>query len=276
MHNYLSIAAVFLALALTTPAQAQLKADESAKDSATGLSVSTNYDYTTGSYGTAYQLPATTWSVGILWDINDNWSLDIDLPYLRQTSPAVTSNATVRVVRVGGKLVAVRGMAPSTNLQNISGQGDVTALLTRSFDAGTGPVWSLGAKVKFATASAANGLGTGKNDLSLQAGVIDDFGAWTLGATAGYTIVGRVEGLGLRNAAYLDLDSYYKMDERWSWGANMSVAQALVEGSSAPLSVSTSINYTLGKKSYLSVHVLRGLSDASPKWGAGLGLNLGF
>ncbi len=276
MINHLIFITTVAAMAVVTPAQAQLKINDDAKDNATGLSVSTNYDFTTGTYGTAYKLPSTTFSVGILWDLAENWSLDIDLPYLRQTSPVVVGNTTVRIVRIGGKLLAVKSTNLVTTLQSKSGQGDVTTLLTRSFDTGAGPVWSVGAKVKLATASAADGLGTGKNDVSLQTGVINDFGAWTVGATAGYTLVGSVTGLQLRNTAYLDVDTSYKMNEHWSLGASLSMSQAPVADSAAPISASVSANYKIGKKSYLTINMLRGFSDGSPKWGAGLGVNIGF
>ena len=276
MRNYLNMVSIFAALVLAIPAQAQPKMKDDAKDSGTGLSISTNYDFTTGTYGTAYQLPSTTLSVGVLWDINENWSLDIDLPYSRQTSPVVVGSTTVRVVKIGGKLLAVKSTNLATTLQSKSGQGDITTLLTRSFDTGAGPVWSVGAKVKLATASAADSLGTGKNDLSIQTGVINDFGALTVGATAGYTLVGRVSGLQLRDTAYLDLDSSYKVSERWSLGANLSISQAPVADSTTPISVSVSANYKIGKKSYLTVNMLRGFSDGNPKWGAGLGANVGF
>ena len=276
MRHYLRLAATCSVLILATAVQAQVNVDSDVKESATRLSASTNYDFTTGAYGTAYQLPSTTWSVGALWDINEDWSLDVDLPYLRQTSPIVVGNTTVRVVRIGGKLVAVKGTTSVTNLQSTAGQGDITALLTRSFDGGSGPVWSVGMKVKFATANAAAGLGTGKNDVSLQTGVINDLGPWTLGATAGYTLVGSVTGLALRNAAYLDLDGSYKINDRWSLGVSMSLSQSPVSGSSAPVSTSASASYKISKKSYVSLSMLRGLSEASPKWGAGLGLNLSF
>jgi len=276
MINRIIYMTTFAALTVFNPVRAQLKINDDEKDSATGLSVSTNYDYSTGTYGTAYQLPSTTLSVGVLWDINENWSLDIDLPYLRQTSPVVVGNTTVRVVRIGGKLLVIKSANLVTTLQSKSGQGDVTTLLTRSFDTGAGPVWSVGAKVKLATASVADGLGTGKNDLSIQTGVINDFGALTVGAMAGYTLVGRVSGLQLRDTVYLDLDSSYKLNERWSLGANFSISQAPVADSAAPISASVSANYKIGKKSYLTINMLRGFSDGSPKWGAGLGVNVGF
>lgn len=113
---------------------------------------------------------------------------------------------------------------------------------------GSGPVWSIGAKVKLATASAAYGLGTGKNDVSLQTGVINDFGALTVGATFGYTLAGQVTGLLLRNTAFLDLDSSYKVDENWSLGVGFSMSQAPVADTAAPVSASVSTNYKIGKK----------------------------
>jgi len=225
---------------------------------------------------TSTNLPSTTLSVGLVWDINENWILDIDLPYLRQTAPVVTEKQTVRIVRIGGKLIPVRGLGAATRLEQVTGQGDATAMLTRSLDSGSGPVWSAGAKIKFATASASSGLGTGKDDLSLQAGVINDFAALTLSATAGFTFVGRVSGLELRNTAYLDLDGSYKTSERWSIGANLSASQAVVAGTPAPLSASASATYKFRPGSYVVASLLHGLSDASPKWGVNLGLNFGF
>ena len=211
-----------------------------------------------------------------MWDINDDWNLDLDFPYLRQTAPVVTREGATRVVRIGGKLVAIRGFANVTSLEQVTGQGDATATLTRSFDSGSGPVWSAGAKLKVASASAASGLGTGKNDFSLQGGVVTDVDALTLSATAGYTFVGRVSGLDLRNTAYVDLDASYKTSEHWSLGGNLSASEAAVAGTPAPLSVSASAHYKFRPGSYLTASLSHGLSDASPKWGVAIGVNLGF
>ena len=267
------LATAAAATAFASPAAAQ---QGKAGDKATPFTFSANYDYTRGTYGTTTNLPSSTLSVGLLWDINDNWNLDIDLPYLRQTAPVVTKGGTVRVVRIGGKLIPVRGFGPVTNLEKVSGQGDATATLIRSFDSGAGPVWSAGAKIKFATASAASGLGTGKNDYSLQAGVINDYDALTVSATAGYTFVGRVTGIDLRNSAYVDLDASYKTSEHWSLGANLSASRSPVAGTAGPLAVSASANYKFRPGSYLTGSLSHGLSDASPKWGLAVGVNLGF
>lgn len=255
---------------------ASARAQEKPEATTPVLTLSTSYDHTNGTYGTANQLPASTWSFGAIWDINDNWSLDIDVPYLRQTTPVVVGASTVRIVRVGGKLVAVKGLVNTTRLDSVTGQGDVTALLSRSFDSGSGPVWNVGSKVKFATASASAGLGTGKADASLQIGVVNDFGPWTLGGTVGYTLVGKVAGLELHNFSYFDIDSSYKASEEISVGANLAGGQSPVAGSAALLTSSFSVNYKFAHNSYLTANILRGLSDGSPKWGAGLTLNVGF
>ena len=273
VHPFGVIAAAVLALCLPLPALAQ---QDRPADREMPFTFSANYDYTRGTYGTGLNLPSTTLSAGLVWDINQNWSLDLDLPYLRQTAPVVTQGQVVRVVRIGGKLVPVKGFESVTTLEQVTGQGDATATLTRSFDSGSGPVWSAGARIKVATASAASGLGTGKNDLSIQGGVIDDFGPLTLTGTVGVTVVGRVPGLDLRNTAYLDLDASYKLSERWSAGASLSTSQAPVAGSAAPLSVSTSANYKFRPGSYATLSLVRGLSDGSPAWGLNLGVNVGF
>lgn len=262
------------ALATSFGACAQGQAD----DAAPALTATLSYDYTSGNYGTSFKLPVATTSVGMTWNINENWTLDLDLPYLRQTTTVSTSNTTAsHLVRVGGKPVVIKGTtAVATNLATISGQGDVTALLTRSFDSGAGPVWSVGSKVKFATASAANGLGTGKQDVSFQAGVVNDLGPWAVGTTLGYTWVGQVQGLGLRNTLYAEFDSSYAINPISSVGLSLSVSQAPATGSAAPIAASFSYDYKFSKNRHLVISGLRGFSDGSPKWGAGLSLSAAF
>ena len=273
MAHLSRLSASALALFLSSPAFAQQ--DRSAEKETT-FTFSANYDHTTGSYGTGTNLPSSTLSVGLLLDINQNWTLDLDLPYLRQTAPVVSRGQTTRVVRIGGKLVPIKGLGPVSKLEQVTGQGDATVALTRNFDFGSGPVWSAGAKIKLATARADSGLGTGKNDLSIQGGVINDFDPLTVTATAGLTVVGRVAGSELRNTGYIDLDGSYKVTEHWSIGASLSAAQSPVPGSPAPLSIATSANYKFRPGSYVTMGLVRGLSDGSPSWGVNLGVNFGF
>lgn len=272
-----TLSAVFLgitALVAGSDAHAEGQTDEAGP----ALTATLSYDYTSGNYGTAYRLPAATTSVGISWNIGENWILDVELPYLRQTTTINTANTTAsRVVRIGGKPVVIKGTTTvATNLTTISGQGDVTALLTRSFDSGAGPVWSVGSMVKFATANASNGLGTGKQDPSIQAGVVNDLGPWTLGATLGYTLVGQVEGLNLRNVQYAEFDSSYAISPLASIGLSLSMSQAPISGGPAPLAASLSYDYKFAKKMHFVISGLRGFSDGSPKWGAGLAVSAAF
>lgn len=273
----LTVSAAFLGItALVTGLD--VHAEGQTDDTSPALTATLSYDYTSGNYGTVYRLPAATTSVGISWNISENWILDVDLPYLRQTTTVNTANTTAsRLVRIGGKPVVIRGVTTvATNLTTISGQGDVTALLTRSFDFGAGPVWSVGSMVKFATANASNGLGTGKQDMSFQAGVVNDLGPWTLGATLGYTLVGQVQGLNLRNVQYAEFDSSYTVSPFSSIGLSLSMSQAPVSGGPAPLAASLTYDYKFSKNRHLVFSGLRGFSDGSPKWGAGLAVSAAF
>ena len=255
-------------------AHAQDQTDEVSSTLTTTLS----YDYISGNYGTVNRLPAAITSIGLSWSMNQDWTLDVNLPYLQQTTTSNTANTTAsRVVRIGGKPAVIKGATTSnTNLTTISGQGDVTALLSRSFDSGAGPVWSVGSMVKFATANANNGLGTGKQDFSFQAGAVNDLGPWTVGVTLGYTLVGRVEGLNLRNTQYAEFDSSYAVSPFAAIGLSLSMSQAPVSGGSAPLTASFSYDYKFSKKMHFLISGLRGFSDGSPKWGAGLAVSAAF
>jgi hypothetical protein len=256
-------------------AQAQTPRNEAEE---TAVTVNTAYNYTNGKYGTADSLPSSTLSAGLTWNIDDDWSLDVDLPYVRQTSQVFTgSGSTTRVVRIGGKPVVIKGTAPTTTaLQSVSGQGDATLLLTRTLDTGTGPVWSIGSLVKVGSASADKGLGTGKADLSFQTGVANEFDKWVLAATAGFTFVGKPAGLGLRNIGYVDIDASYKWDARSLIGVTLSTSQAPVAGSSASATVTAFLDYKLSKNNHITASILKGFSTGSPSWGAGMSVGIGF
>ena len=148
-----------LAIAFACAPVLALAAPAADKDSDSALSVKAGYDFTAGRYGQRGDTTLSTVSASVSYD-TDDYSFDVMLPYLREKGP--------------GRVIFLPGRRPLVIIgpdRKASGPGDITVGATRYvLDEDTqGLDLDVGAIVKVGSASAKKGLGTGKQDLSVQA-----------------------------------------------------------------------------------------------------------
>lgn len=244
--------AVFMACAACVAQAAE-------EDGEWGISV--GYDYTSGKYGAIHDTTGLNIPVSLDYSKGD-YSFSLTVPYVKQNGP------TGRVLRVP--------LRPE--IASVSGIGDIGVSVTRYFSGEDedSAGFSLAALANFGTADANKGLGTGKNDYSIQGDVSKPFGASTLAATLGYTVTGKPEGLGLRNVFYGALDAAFKISDKAKTGLTLNFGMATLPGTANPRDLTVYFNYNLGEKTRLQAYLLKGFSDGSPDYGNGASLAFDF
>ncbi len=254
-----SIVCTAIAAFVVQPALAQ------ASGPAQTLSVTTGVDYSSGSYGAADDTSILVVPVSARLKAGD-WRFSATLPYLQ-----IDGASSIVGSGSGGPII----IDPNAPRIRRDGLGDLSLGATFSAlkEESAGFNLDVGASVKLATASASDGLGTGKTDYSVSADISKTFGAWSPFVTLGYRVPGDPDGFDLDNAVSVsagtsvaigDAVAIVSYDYREATSALAEDGREIFGAFSAPLG---GANWTL----YGSV----GLSDGSPDFGAGLMLTFG-
>jgi hypothetical protein len=248
-----------LAAAICIPCAA-LASPEKSADSEPGVNLKLGYDRTVGKYDQQRETTLETSSITATYD-TDNYSFDVATSYLKERGPG-------RVIFLPGR----RPIVIAGPDRKSSGPGDITAGVTRYLlnEEDHHLDLDLGGIAKFGTASSRKGLGTGKNDLSVQASFGKSLGDLAATLTTGYTFVGKAADLDLRNAAYGSLDASYKFNEPLSAGLTYSAGQTSARGTQGSRDLTAYVDFKLLKKLKIEVYLLRGYSTQSPDRGGGV------
>ena len=160
-------------------------------------------------------------------------------------------------------------------LTNQSGFGDVVASVGyRAVDDRINGVQVvLGTRLKFPTAMAAHGLGTGRVDLGGSAIVRKRFDAGWVFGEAGYVVIGDPAGVELRNAVLWSAGAGRRLTRRVYLLGSAYGNSAILREFSAPIEISAGLGVRLAERLTVSVLPLVGLTEASPRYGVTLGLS---
>jgi hypothetical protein len=225
------------------------------------FSLETGMDYNTGKYGGTQStdilyVPVTGKYQG------KEWTLKLTVPYLQISGPA-------NVIAING--AGLTGAAATNTRSTRSGLGDVVAAVTHNaYNGGSsGLVVNLTGKVKFGTASSANGLGTGKNDYSLQSDLYRVVGNLTTFGTLGYRVYGSPAAYTLNNAFFGWLGVSYKFGQETNGGIMLSGGQKITATGSSRQEVILFVNHKFEKAWKTQGYVLKGFTNGVPNWGAG-------
>lgn len=202
---------------------------------------------------------------------DDNWQLKLTLPVI-----------SIKNLPEGATLTGGNVTTPTTSTQtrNSSGMGDVWLEGRYKVFAGSGWVPSVSpyTKVKFGTASASAGLGTGVNDyeagLFLQQVATPELFPF---AKVGYRVIGQPAGTDYRNIATYQVGATYALSSKSFITPMFSGSQSIVRGGSSPADLIVAWNYNLtAKGSGIQVYVDKGLSNGSANFGIGVGGQIVF
>lgn len=168
-------------------------------------------------------------------------------------------------------------LSPSTpaTLSSSSGFGDIVG------SAGyrvvdnllTGMQVVLAGRIKFPTASASKGLGTGRTDIGAAATVRKRFASGWLYGELGYLVLGQPAGADLRNAVTWAAGGGRRLTPRLFLLASSFGNTTVLSGYSSPAEIGAGLGIRLADGLYLTAIPSLGLSHASPKYGVTLGLS---
>ncbi len=227
------------------------------------VTATTGVDYSSGKYGGTQATDMTYIPVIGKYE-SGPYVFKLTVPYIRVTAP---SGGTVVSVDANGILIKSSVGAPATN----SGLGDIVTGLSYNVlnDVPTLTVMDITGKIKFGTADANKGLGTGKLDYSLQADLYKTYDKATALASLGYRVLGSPAGVNLNNVWYGSVGGAYKFSQETSGGVMLDLRQPSTSAGVQMRELMVYATQKTGENSKLQGYVLKGLTDASPDWGIG-------
>src|SRR5215467_15583787 len=248
--------------------------------------VGTSVTHSSGDYGTGSTTSITyvPFSIRRLFDSGD---ITLVIPYL-----SITGNCGVTLL--SGTPNSTGGTCPTTTTTTAKGKQVTRTTQTRTTQSGLGdillrgryyvldgtasvPTVALIGRVKFPTADSAQGLGTGRFDetlgMELTQRLPSNFVAF---ADTGYTFIGHVQGVGLRNQWYYDLGLGYYFTKALLGSVYYEEWRAVVQGLQNPQDLLFALNWTVTDAFRLNSALQIGLSDGAPDYGITFGANLRF
>lgn len=225
---------------------------------ASDFSLGAGFDYSTGKYGGDSSTDILYIPVTGKYQA-DKLALKLIVPYIQVTSAGT-------VVRGMGKIRT----ATTTKTTTQSGLGDVKASASYNvYDSGRF-AFNVGGNVKFGTASASKGLGTGENDYSAQIDGNYFLDRTTLSATLGHEIVGQPAGVELNDINYATFGVSQKLDDKYSAGVMLDVAQSVSSLAPGTRELTLFMSQSVNRDMKWQANLMKGFSDASPDYGIGL------
>ena len=232
------------------------------------ISVDAGAEYTSGDYGGDQSIDELYMPVTAILDL-DRVAFQLTVPFLSVRAPEFT-------VIDGPDGQPIVGEGP---MRTSSGIGDVQAAVT-VYDVlvskGGDFALDLTGKIKFGTADADAGLGTGEQDYALQADWFRFFSQFTVMGTAGYFVRGDPEDYDLNDTFYASLGGSYALKDRLSCGAFYDYRESSVQGSDAAQELSGWVSTGIGARGRADFYVIAGIGDSSPDWGVGLSFRTTF
>ena len=233
-----------------------------AQDDDTEFTLSAGMDFTSGRYGgdvdiDDFYVPLTaTASRGRI-------SYRLTVPYLSVRAPE-------------GTLIYDPGAEPPSGSGDIvteSGLGDVIGSVTVFdvvYNRRLGLAMDLTGKVKFATADEEIGLGTGKNDYSVQADFYKFADKLTLFGSIGYKFRGDPTDIDLNDVVMASLGGKYKFTPDVRGGLVFDYRESAISGNDAVQELTGFVSRRISENWRLQFYALAGFSDSSPDMGAGI------
>lgn len=226
----------------------------------------TGVNHNSGKYGGTRS--TDIWYVPVTLKYQDqSWTLKLIVPYLRITGPG-------NVIDVMNGGAAANGNFTTSPVTR-SGLGDVIASASRNaYNGGpSGVVVNLTGKIKFGTASLAQGMGTGATDFAFQSDTFKVTGSLTTFGSLGYKIYGSPPGYTLQNAFYGSLGESYKFSQETYGGISINLGQKNISTGSFHRQAMLFAGHKLDKNWKLQGYVLKGFTKSVPDTGAGVSVD---
>jgi len=266
-HLVPGAAAALLAATGLASAQQQPATADTASVQSGGFSLTTGADYSTGKYGGTSATDILYVPLTGAYEM-DKWLFKLTVPYIMVTGPG-------NVVR-GIGIVKNKAAGPR---KTQSGLGDVVAGVTRNLIdlSSSGTLVDVTGKIKFGTADAGTGLGTGENDYGAQIDLTQRVtSALSAFGTVGYKIIGSPTGAQLSNVFFGEAGAALKVSDGLNLGAIFHASQAASPVSGPERDVTGYLTQQLSERWKLQIYGDHGFANGSPDWGGGAMATLRF
>ena len=197
----------------------------------------------------------------------ERWTFKLSVPYIHVSGPGT-------VVPGVGKITKVT-LPPR---HDEAGQGDTTISASYIAHQSADAKFTLaaGGEIKFGTASASKGLGTGENDF---AGHVDAY--WTHNllttfVTLGYRVLGDPPGADLLNTVNGTVGCSYQLKKDVSVGLTYSASQKSSASSGSQAEFVAFATYKFREVWNTQIYVMGGTTKAAPDVGTGLSIGRAF
>lgn len=230
------------------------------------LSVSTGFDYSSGSYGEADKTQIWYAPLTVRYE-RGAWEGRLTVPYIRITGPGAA---------VGGLDGPVVEGTTAGPVETHDGLGDVVASGSYFIDPPHPalPFVELTAKVKFPTASRRDFLGTGEFDYAAQLDVMKTFGAFTPFADVGYRFIGNPPGAHLHDSVYVSGGLDWRATPWLSAGLIYDWRQTASRSLGESQELTAYGTFRVGRHVRIGPYAVAGFTAASPDFALGLQLTL--
>jgi hypothetical protein len=131
-------------------------------------------------------------------------------------------------------------------------------------------------KVKIPTAPADEGLGTGKADYGFGVELDKDFGPAFLFGDAGYTVVGKVPALGLRNRPSASIGIGKQLKDAITASGILDWRRALIAGNPDPVELTGVLSLKMSPNVLVSPNAFVGLTNGTSDFGVGIQMRVKF
>ncbi|HLZ33195.1 MAG TPA: transporter [Nitrospira sp.] len=235
--------------------------------------------FTTGKYGTDSRTD-TLYVPLSMRRMFENGYVNLVIPYV-----TVTSNCGVTVV--SGEPLRTGGLCSNTpsgtraGRVTASGLGDVL-LIGRYFlyterEGGLMPSITVSGRIKAPTADRNQGLGTGEWDEGAGLGLMKAISDKLVGlADVGYSIIGKPDGVNLRNQWSYDVGFAYYFVPSVFASVYYEEARALISGLKNPRDIFAGLTWKITQDFRLNAGVEKGLTSGAPEFGGTVGASLQF
>lgn len=237
------------------------------------FNLSVGSEYTSGKYGATTSTNVWFFPVTASYQ-QDSTSFSLTVPYALITSSSGVIGA------IGNQFQMNGGMNGGTNgsRRTTAGLGDVVLSATQNIYANTEQDWAidLTGNIKFGTANSTQGLGTGKNDYSVQADFSQYFNDTDIFGTVGWRKMGNPTGIMFNNPWFTSVGAGYAVTQSTRIGLAYDFRQTLIDGTANFSELLAFVNYNLSEQSRVQMYVLKGFTDNSPDLGMGATLNFSY
>lgn len=189
-------------------------------------------------------------------------TIELTVPYLSVRAPSGST-----ITEPGGEPIAGSG-----EMNTESGIGDVIAGVTvydvfRSDDLGV--ALDVTGKIKFGTADADKGLGTGEQDYTVRADLFKFYEQFTLLGSAGYKIRGDTADLDLKDVFLGSVGGVYALNEKVRLGLIYDYRESALNDGDPVSELSAFASRRINDNLQIQLYTFTGFSDSSADWGAG-------